>query len=150
MAMLVPADLGAEIGLTFPSLYAGQRVYGAEEAPELAVADIPASVAAELQPLLTRLPRNARIGITAGSRGIANMPPILRACGDAIRDVGGDPFIIPAMGSHGGASADGQRDVLAGYGITREAVGMPIVSSMEVVEVGHLDLDDMPVYMSTT
>src|SRR6266852_881031 len=148
MAMLVPADLGAEIGLTFPSLYAGQRVYGAEEAPELAVADIPGRVAAELQPLVTRLPRNARIGITAGSRGIANMPAILRACGDAIRDVGGDPFIIPAMGSHGGATADGQRDVLVGYGITRESVGMPIISSMDVQQIGAVD--DLPVYMSTT
>src|SRR5258708_34086999 len=99
MAVLVPADLGAENGLTFPALYAGQKVYDATEAPELSVADIPGRVAEELQQLLSRLPRDARIGITAGSRGIANMPAILRACGDAIRDVGGDPFIIPAMGS---------------------------------------------------
>jgi hypothetical protein len=148
MAVLLPADLGAEIGLTFPSLYAGQKRYSAEEAPELAVADIPAQVRAELQPLLDRLTRNARIGITAGSRGIANMPAILRACGEAIRDVGGDPFIIPAMGSHGGATADGQRDVLAGYGITREAVGMPVISSMDVQQIGAID--DLPVYMSTT
>src|SRR6266571_4304659 len=148
MAVLAPADLGAEIGLTFPSLYAGQRVYSAEEAPQLAVADIPGRVAAELQPLLARLPRNARIGITAGSRGIANMPAILRACGDAIRDVGADPFIIPAMGSHGGATADGQRDVLVGYGITRESVGMPVISSMDVQQIGAVD--ELPVYMSTT
>jgi hypothetical protein len=148
MAVLVPADLGAENGLTFPALYAGQKVYDATEAPELPVADIPGCVAEELQPLLSRLPRDARIGITAGSRGIANMPAILRACGDAIRDVGGDPFIIPAMGSHGGATADGQRDVLVGYGITRESVGMPVISSMDVQQIGAVD--DLPVYMSTT
>src|SRR3984893_4316196 len=148
MAVLVPADLGAEIGLTFPTLYAGQKVDGAEEAPEIGVAAIPARVATELQPLLIRLPRNARIGITAGSRGIANMPAILRACGQVIRDVGGDPFILPAMGSHGGATAEGQRDVLAGYGITRESVGMPIVSSMDVKQIGAVD--DLPVFMSTT
>src|SRR5713226_4290386 len=148
MAVLVPADLGAEIGLTFPSLYAGQKVYTADDAPELAIADIPARITSELQPLLDRLPRNARIGITAGSRGIANMPAILRACGQAIRDVGGDPFIIPAMGSHGGASADGQRDVLVGYGITRESVGMPVISSMDVQQIG--EIDDLPVYMSKT
>jgi hypothetical protein len=148
MAVLVPADLGAEIGLAFPTLYAGQKVYTPDDAPELAIADIPARVASELQPLLNRLPRNARIGITAGSRGIANMPAILRACGEAFRDVGGDPFIIPAMGSHGGASADGQRDVLVGYGITRESVGMPVISSMDVQQIG--EIDDLPVYMSTT
>src|SRR5258708_2022290 len=148
MAVLVPADLGADIGLVFPSLYAGQKVYSREEAPELAVADIPARVRSELQPLLDRLGRNARIGITAGSRGIANMPAILRACGDALREVGGDPFIIPAMGSHGGATADGQRDVLVGYGITRESVGMPVISSMEVQQIGSVD--DLPVFMSVT
>jgi hypothetical protein len=76
------------------------------------------------------------------------MPAILRACGEAIREMGGDPFITPAMGSHGGATADGQRDVLAGYGIVRETVGMPVVSSMDVVEIGGVD--DMPVFMSAT
>ncbi len=148
MVLLVPADLGAEIGLTFPSLYAGQKMYSPDAAPELAVADIPARVRAELQPLLERVTRNDRIGITAGSRGIANMPAILRTCGEAIRAVGGDPFIIPAMGSHGGATADGQRDVLVGYGITRESVGMPIVSSMDVQQIGSVD--DLPIYVSTT
>jgi len=123
-------------------------VYSSAEAPELALADIAGRVRSELQPLLDRLTRNARIGITAGSRGIANMPDILRACGEAIREVGGDPFIIPAMGSHGGASADGQRDVLVGYGITREVVGMPIISSMDVRQIGAVD--DLPVFMSTT
>jgi hypothetical protein len=76
------------------------------------------------------------------------MPAILRTCGEAIRDVGGDPFIVPAMGSHGGATAEGQRDVLVGYGITRESVGMPIVSSMDVQQIGSVD--ELPVYMSTT
>jgi hypothetical protein len=148
MAVLVPADLGAEQGLTFPNLYAGQRIYSPEDAPELAVADIPERVRAELRPLLERVTRNARIGITAGSRGIGNMPAILRTCGEAIRDVGGDPFIVPAMGSHGGATAEGQRDVLVGYGITRESVGMPIVSSMDVQQIGSVD--ELPVFMSTT
>ena len=148
MAVVVPADLGAEIGLTFPNLIAGQRVYTDEDAPELAVDDIPDRVRSELQPLLDRVARHDRVAITAGSRGIANIAAVLRACGDLIREVGGDPFIMPAMGSHGGATADGQRDVLDGYGITRETVGMPIVSSMDVVEIGRLD--DMPVFMSTT
>lgn len=148
MAVVIPADLGAEIGLSFSELVSGQRVYSPKDAPELGIDEIPARVKAELQPLLNRVARRDRVAITAGSRGIANIAAILRACGDLIRDVGGDPFIMPAMGSHGGATADGQRDVLAGYGITRETVGLPIISSMDVQEIGRVD--DMPVYMSTT
>src|SRR6266700_2787122 len=148
MAVVVTPDLGAEIGLSFPNLYAGRRVYSADEAPEIPVDEIPARVRAELQGILDLVALDERVAITAGSRGIANMPAILRACGEAIREVGGDPFVMPAMGSHGGATADGQRDLLAGYGITRESVGMPIVSSMDVVQIGCVE--EMPVFMSTT
>src|SRR5881227_1061011 len=140
MAVIVPPDLGAEVGLDFPTLYSGQRIYSPEHAPEIPVDDIPALVRTELQPILDRVALDDRVAITAGSRGIANMPAILRACGD--------PFILPAMGSHGGATADGQRDMLVGYGITRETVGMPIISSMDVQQIGAVD--DMPIYVSTT
>jgi hypothetical protein len=150
MAAVVAPNLGAEVGLTLPNLYAGRRVYAPDELPELHVEDIPERVKAELQPVLDRLNPNDRVAITAGSRGVANIPAILRACGDAVREVGGDPFIMPAMGSHGGATADGQRDVLAGYDITRESVGMPVISSMEVQQIGCLEDVGMPVYMSTT
>jgi hypothetical protein len=148
MAVVVVPDLGAEIGLDFPSLYSGRRIYSAEEAPQIPVADIPGQVRSKLQPILSRVALDERVAITAGSRGIANMPIILRACGEAIREAGGDPFVMPAMGSHGGATADGQRDVLAGYGIDRESIGMPVISSMEVQQIGCVD--GMPVYMSTT
>ena len=96
---LVPPDLGAENGLIFPSLYDGQRVYSPEEAPELALDEIANRVRSQLQPILGRVALDERVAITAGSRGIANMPAILRACGEAIREVGGDPFVMPAMGS---------------------------------------------------
>lgn len=148
MATVVPADLGADIGLTFPSLYAGQRVYGASELPRLDAEHIPARVRAALQPLVGRIATGDRVALTAGSRGIANMPAILRACGETLRELGANPFIVPAMGSHGGATADGQREVLSGYGITHESVEMPIVSSMEVQTIAHVD--DVPVYWSTT
>src|SRR5207244_3295961 len=105
-------------------------------------------VRAELHLLRGRVKPGARVAITAGSRGIANIAQILKACGAAVRDAGGEPFIMPAMGSHGGATADGQRDVLAGYGITRDSVGMPIVSSMEVEQIG--DIEGTPVFMSVT
>ncbi|MBV8719667.1 MAG: DUF362 domain-containing protein [Chloroflexi bacterium] len=148
MTVVSVPDLGAEIGLEFPSLYSGHRVYSTDEAPRIAPEDIPTRVRTALQPILKRVALDERVAITAGSRGIANMPTILRACGDAIKEAGGDPFVMPAMGSHGGATADGQRDVLAGYGITRESVGMPIISSMDVQQIGCID--EVPVFMSTT
>ncbi len=117
------------------------------------VADIDGTVARELAPFLTAITPGSRVGITAGSRGIANIGHILRAIGDAVRAHGGDPFIIPAMGSHGGATADGQTEVLHSYGISPETTGMQIVSSMEVREIAHLgdDHDRGPtVFMSET
>ena len=148
-AVVVPADLGAEIGLEFPALYAGRRVYTPEEVPELALEDISGAVRAAVQPLLRDIRPGARVGITAGSRGIANILSIVRACGDTVRDAGGAPFILPAMGSHGDATADGQRDLLTGYGITPESTGMPVISSMDVQQIGQLD-NGMPVFFSTT
>lgn len=73
-----------------------------------------------------------RIAITAGSRGIANVALTTKCIADFVKERGGKPFIVPAMGSHGGATAQGQREILEGYGITEEYVGCPIISSMEV------------------
>ena len=73
-----------------------------------------------------------RIAIAVGSRGIANMPAIVRGVADWVRAQGGEPFIVPAMGSHAGATADGQRQLLEKFGIT----GAPIRSTMEVVPLG--------------
>ena len=81
------------------------------------------------------LPEGARVAVTAGSRGVANIAVILRAICAAVRKLGGDPFVIPAMGSHGGATAQGQRELIASYGVTEENVGAPIVSSMKVAEL---------------
>lgn len=117
------------------------------------VDDIEGAVAGALAPYLGAIRPGWRVGITAGSRGIANIARILRAAGEAVRAHGGDPFVIPAMGSHGGATAEGQLEVLEGYGITEATTGMPIVSSMEVREVACLGdaTDPGPVvYMSET
>ena len=148
MAVLSPPDLGADVGLEFPVMYAGQRVYAAHEMPEIPLAELEQRVRQQLQPLLGRLSRGGRVALTGGSRGIANVAPILKACGAFIREAGGDPFVMPAMGSHGGATAEGQLDVLASYGMTREALGMPVISSMDVEQIGWVD--EMPVFVSTT
>lgn len=99
--------------------------------------------------LYRRILPGQRVAITAGSRQIANMPQILKAIADAVRSRGAHPFIIPAMGSHGGATAQGQKDILLHYGITEESTGCKILSSMEVNEIGRTE-EGLPVYCSRT
>jgi hypothetical protein len=102
--------------------------------------DVAAAVRAELQRigLASRLQPGASVAITAGSRGIADIPLVIRTVADVVRGAGAEPFVVPAMGSHGGATVEGQRHVLAEYGITEQSVGAPIRATMETVELGRL------------
>ncbi|MBV9156622.1 MAG: hypothetical protein JO097_10195, partial [Acidobacteriaceae bacterium] len=84
----------------------------------------------------SRVPNGARIAIGVGSRGISNISGIVRAVVDFWKEHGAAPFIFPAMGSHGAATAEGQADVLAHYGIHEATMGVPVLSSLEVVPVG--------------
>ena len=103
------------------------------------VEDVAQTVHDELSKL--NLGRKVRPGqsvaITAGSRGVANIALILKATVEYFRRLGTEPFIVPAMGSHGGATAEGQRAVIEAYGVTERYVGCPIRSSMETVVVCH-------------
>jgi len=140
------ADLHCEAPLPRMS-----RVRQRFEAPVLE--DVEGAVKEQLALLQGKVKPGMRIGITAGSRGIANSARILRAAGEAVRALGGEPFILPAMGSHGGATAEGQTEVLAGYGVTEQSTGMPVVSSIAVRQIGQLGSADDPgpaVYMSVT
>jgi hypothetical protein len=85
------------------------------------------------------------LALTVGSRGIPHLAEIVRTICDVLKEWGTIPFIIPAMGSHGGANAEGQTEMLAGYGITEEAMGVPVRSSMEVVQYGSLS-NGTPLY----
>ncbi|MFQ5846226.1 MAG: lactate racemase domain-containing protein [Candidatus Methylomirabilales bacterium] len=96
--------------------------------------------------LAERIRPGQRVAVTAGSRGIAEIPTIMKAVAAGLRQLKAEPCIIPAMGSHGGGTAEGQRQVLALYGITEETMGAPILSSMEVSEVG-LTPEGIPVYL---
>jgi len=78
-----------------------------------------------------------RVAITAGSRGVRDMTATIRATVALVRSLGGEPFVFPCMGSHGGGTAEGQREVLASYGVTDEGVGAPVLSQPEVVPVGE-------------
>ncbi len=86
--------------------------------------------------LASRAPARGRIAITVGSRGIADIPTIARATVDAVRDLGFSPFVVAAMGSHGGGAADGQRALLAELGVTERTVGCPIRCEMDTVVLG--------------
>lgn len=85
------------------------------------------------------------VAITAGSRGIANIAEITRAIVNHFKRLGAKPFIIPAMGSHGGGTADGQRQVIESYGMTESFLGCPIRSSVETIEVCR-STDGFPIY----
>src|SRR5262249_3134177 len=104
------------------------------------VADVAAAVRAELARvgLDQRLQPGWSVAITAGSRGIADIPLVIRTVAEFVRAAGAEPFVVPAMGSHGGATPEGQRHVLAEYGIAEQSVGAPIRATMDTVELGRL------------
>ncbi len=106
--------------------------------PKLEVDQIPGIIRhlLEEEKFAARVKPGMRIAITAGSRGIANVALTTKCIADFVKSRGAFPFIVPAMGSHGGATAEGQRAILEGYGITEEYVGCPILSSMEVKKIG--------------
>jgi hypothetical protein len=115
------------------------------EAPVLA--DVEAATRTAVKSLFTdpRLKPGAKVAVGVGSRGINNLVTVVRAVISELKQNGMEPFIVPAMGSHGGATAEGQTEVLHSYGITEAAVGAPIRATMEVAQVGALD-DGYPVY----
>ncbi len=108
--------------------------------------DIDAAVTGQLRQIPDADIAGKSIAITVGSRGIMGLVEITRALVAGLRAKGAEPFIVPSMGSHGGATAEGQVAVLKGYGITEESTGAEIRSSMEVVQIDALD-DGTPLYI---
>ena len=100
----------------------------------------------EKEEIKSRIDAGMQVAITAGSRGISGIDNILRSLVQIIKDKGATPFIVPAMGSHGGATAEGQVEILRSLGVTEESVGAEIRSSMEVVELGETE-SGVPVFM---
>jgi hypothetical protein len=127
----------------YPKMY---RIRQTFEGPT--VADIPAAVQAELARahVASVIKPGQTVALTAGSRGVANIATIIRAAADYLKTIGAKPFVIPAMGSHGGGTADGQLDVLRHYGITEDSMGVPLRATMEVVQLGETP-DGIPVWL---
>src|SRR5919202_448365 len=106
--------------------------------PDRRIPDVAGEVRAQLAKsgFASRVKPGARIAIGVGSRGIHNIATIVRNAVQFWKDAGMQPFIFPAMGSHGAATAQGQADVLAHYGITEATMGCPLISQLEVVSLG--------------
>ena len=121
--------------IPIPAMFRASQTFPKEHIP---VDKIPDAIRKEMSrpEIASRIKPGMQIAITAGSRGIRNVALITRTIVDFVKEQGAIPFIVPAMGSHGGATAQGQTQMLAGFGITPETMGCEIRSSMEVVHLG--------------
>jgi len=128
--------------MAFPRMIKVQQRF---DAPQ--VDDIPGTVKARIEGLNLsgKVKQGDTVAVTVGSRGISNIGVITKAIVEALKELGAAPFIVPAMGSHGGGTAEGQRQIIEGYGVTEEFVGCPIRATMEVVQVGTVE-GKVPVY----
>jgi hypothetical protein len=118
--------------MAFPSMIRVRQTF-----PRPRVADIPKAVADTLAAAALRVKPGDTVAVGAGSRGIANIDVIVGATVAWLKELGARPFVFPAMGSHGGGTAEGQLSVLEHYGITEATMGCPIRATMDVVQVGE-------------
>ena len=128
--------------MPLPKMYRVRQIFDSTS-----VADLRNSVLAELHQLSwTRIQPGDNVAITAGSRGIANFSEIIKTIVEFFKSLNARPFIVPAMGSHGGATAEGQVAVLARLGVTESDLQVPIRATMDVRQIGVTD-DQVPVYL---
>ncbi len=125
-----------------PRFFRVRQHFASREIKDLGAAVVDTLDRAGLQ---DKIRADQSVAIAAGSRGIADIDAVVRAVVNYVQAIGAQPFIVPAMGSHGGATAAGQTKVLASLGITAESMGCPIQSSMETVVVGSTD-QSVPVH----
>ncbi len=111
--------------------------------------DVSAAVKLELEreEVIERIKPGMRLAITAGSRGVANLALVIKETVAFLKAHGAEPFVFPAMGSHGGATAEGQLSILHEYGVTEEYIGCPVLATMETVCIGYLN-DGRPIHIN--
>jgi hypothetical protein len=117
-----------------------------QEFPDRRLADVSGTLAQQLSVLAERIGNSRTVAIAVGSRGITDIVPIVSRVVEFVKSTGAEPFLVPAMGSHGGATAEGQVELLQSYGITEQGVGAPVRSSMDVVELPKGE-SPVPVFM---
>ena len=126
-----------------PSLGTIRQLWETDSIPSEEIEDAAAASVEDLA--LDGVPAGGSVALGVGSRGIANLPEIVAGVVGKLRDHGYEPFVFPAMGSHGGATADGQRAKLEALGVTEDAIGCEIQATMDVVKVGRTPARDIPV-----
>jgi len=145
-SLVVPEDTVADaVGeTTFPRMGVIEQIWETDPIPPT---DIEARAAAAVADLdFSTIPEGGEVAIGAGSRGIANLGAIVSGVVDGVRERGYEPFVFPAMGSHGGATAAGQREKLDTLGVSEESVGCEIRATMDVETVGETPERGVPVY----
>ncbi|WP_425058711.1 hypothetical protein SCACP_33680 [Sporomusa carbonis] len=130
-------------GIPVPRMVRVNQTFNTEK-----ISDVAGKLKAELNKpeIVEKICPGKRIAIGVGSRGLCNIDLLVRETVAFLKEHGAIPFIVPAMGSHGGATAEGQAEILANLGVTEATVGCPIVSSMDVVQIGKI-ANGLPVYM---
>jgi hypothetical protein len=139
----IEVNIAGGLEVALPRMLTVRQKFEAER-----LTDIAGTVALEFQrpEVRNRVKPGQVVAVGCGSRGIANIGEIAKAGVHELRALGAQPFIFPCMGSHGAATAEGQKKVLASYGITEAATGCPVRATMDTVVVGHLE-DGTPVHM---
>ena len=137
MRLDLPIEIFTYPEVALPDVWTVEQIF---DTPSLDAGAIESQVRQSVATLWAdaRLRPGARVAVGSGSRGLDNLVLVVRTAVDELRARGAEPFIVPAMGSHGGATPQGQREVLEGYGLTPEAIGATIEATMDVVELGNL------------
>ena len=130
--------------MSLPPLFRIRQNY--DQDPEITDLESEVRDQVEASGIRASLQPGARVAVTGGSRGISNIGPILRGVGESLRGMGASPFVVTAMGSHGGATEEGQLNVLAELGVTESKVGMPVRSTMATRYISDTP-QGRPVYM---
>ena len=130
----MPILLKEDLERPLPPMYWVRQQFNSEE-----LTDVVGAVKEQLaRPEVAGLVKpGARIAVAVGSRGIRDLFPVVHTTVECLKDLGAKPFIVSAMGSHGGGTEEGQREVLTGYGITEENLGVPVVTTVDTVLLGH-------------
>lgn len=138
----MPVLLEEDKRMELPEMYTVRQQFERKK-----IEDVEASVRCELcrEQIRERIKPGMKVAVAVGSRGIRNLSLIVKTLVDTLKDAGALPFIVSAMGSHGGGTEQGQREVLAGYGITGETMGVPVVTSVEVEKIAETG-SGIPVY----
>ncbi len=129
----MPILLEEDYNISLPKMYKVKQSFNKDK-----LDDIESAIKSEIkkEEIKSKIKTGQKVAVSVGSRGISKISLIVKSVIDEIKEAGAEPFIVSAMGSHGSGTEEGQREVLAGYGITEEAMGVKIITKTDVVEIG--------------